>query len=134
LQDPREESNQGIMFRRLCDGMRDVARPGSEVRESRSPSNLTISALPQVSFANRIARLRNSAHRRGATIDGTCSRMDQSLSYARLRVGDLVHSLDAAYFGHRADAIVSAPAVDSTSWFRERMRMHAVSNALTLDW
>jgi hypothetical protein len=44
------------MFRRLCDGMRDVARPGSEVRESRSPSNLTISALPQVSFANRIAR------------------------------------------------------------------------------
>jgi len=39
------------MFRRLCDGMRDGARSGSEVRESRSPSNLTISALAQVSFA-----------------------------------------------------------------------------------
>jgi hypothetical protein len=58
--------------------------------------------------------------------------MDQSLSYAPLRVGDMVLAEHEAYFVTQAQWPL-ALTVEMTSWFRERMRMRAVTNSLTLD-
>ena len=108
------------MFRRLFVGMRDVARSGSKIGGPQSSSN---SASLR---GNSFEPLR--AHRRSATIDGTCSPMDQSLSYARLSVVDLVRRCDRAYF----DESAQAQFIDIASRIRERVLTYAVSNRVTL--
>ncbi len=62
------------MFRRLFDGVRDVARSGSKLGEPQSSTNPA--SLRGYSLALHFA------HRRSATIHGTCSLMDQSQRHA----------------------------------------------------
>lgn len=77
------------MFRSLFVGMRDVARYGSKSGEPRTLSYLSFSLSRTLGWQR--------VHRSDATIHGTCSPTDQSLSYGPLGFGSMVPDAVKAY-------------------------------------